>query len=62
MKSISTPRWKNANNILGHRVLYLCFRSEEIKDLISEGGEKTFKKNIKPIFGKVNEGALIKKS
>ena len=48
---------------LGHCVLFLCFRSEKIHILMREGGEKTFKKkNIGPIFKKVNQGAQIKKT
>ena len=40
-----------------------CFRSEKIQNLMREGGKKTFrKKNIEPIFGKVNEGDEIKKN
>ena len=49
--------------LLGHYVFFLCFRSEKILNLMREGEKKTFKKkNIEPIFGKVNEGDQIKKT
>ena len=43
---------------------FVCFRSEKIKNLIREGGDKKTvkKKNIEPIFGKVIEGDQIKKT
>ena len=51
------------NNILGHCVLFLCFRSEKIQNLMMEGSKETFtKKIIESISGKVNEGAQIKKT
>ena len=51
------------NNILGHCVLFLCFRSEKNQNLMMEGSKKTFtKKIIEPISGKVIEGAQIKKA
>ena len=64
LRSISTSRpVKNANNILGHCVLFLCFRSEKNQNLMMEGSKKTFSKKIlEPIFGKGNEGAQIKKT
>ena len=45
-------------SLLGHYVLDICFRSDTIQILMSEGRKKT-KKNIEPI--KVNEGDQIKK-
>ena len=44
------------DNLKGHWVLFLCFRSEKIQNLMREGGKKTFKKNnIEPIFGNVEK-------
>ena len=44
-------------------MLNLCFRSEKIQSLIREGEKKHLrKKNIEPIFGKVNEGDQIEKN
>ena len=34
---------------------------KKIQNLMREGGKKAIKKNIQPIFGKVNEGDEIKK-
>ena len=46
--------------MLGHCVLFVCFRSEKIRNLLS--GKKTLKKkNIEPIFEKVDKGNKIKK-
>ena len=43
--------------------LILCFRSEIIQNLMREGSKNIFKKkNIVPIFGKVNKGDTIKKT
>ena len=49
---------------LVHFVLFICFRSEKIQNLMREGGEKNIgeKKNIEPFFGKVNEGDETKKN
>ena len=50
-------------HLLGHCVLFICFRSEKNQNLIREGGKKKhLRKNIEPIFGKVNEGAQIKET
>ena len=47
-------------HILGHYVLFICFRSEKSNE---RAKKKTFKKkNIEPVFGKVNEGDEIKKT
>ena len=41
---------------LNHLFLFFCFRSEQIQNLMREGG----KKNIPPIFGEVNKKILDK--
>ena len=49
--------------ILRPLVLISLYRSEKIQNQMREGGKKHLrKKNIEPIFGKVNEGDEIKKN
>ena len=38
------------DNLKGHWVLFLCFRSEKIKNIMREGGKKHLKKKTLNLF------------
>ena len=62
LQGVSTADVPLALVTLGHSVLFICFRSEKIQNLMRAGETKPFGKTIiEPIFGKGNECDLIKK-